>query len=169
MNASIVAIFGSIIPAPFAIPATEILRPPNETVAITVLGRVSEVIIARLAATLRSSEFESPAAASATPLATFSIGINSPILPVEQTNTCDFSQPIASAARAHILSASSSPRVPVQAFALPLLATIARIFGDAFRRAMSSNTGDAFTSFVVNTPAASAGVSETTRAKSRRS
>ena len=168
MKASIVAILGSIIPAPFAMPATDIFLPPNATVAMTVFGRVSEVMIARLAAALCSSESESFDAASAIPFATFSIGINSPILPVEHTRTSSLRQPAAAAASSHIFSASSEPRAPVHALALPLLATIARILGEASRRAMSSNTGEAFTSFVVNTPAASAGVSETTSAKSRR-
>ena len=101
-------------------------------------------------------------------MATFSMGINSPILPVEQTKTSSLRAPTAAAASSHILSASESPRVPVQALAFPLLATIARILGEASSLDISSNTGEAFTSFVVNTPAASAGVSDTTSAKSRR-
>ena len=55
------------------------------------------------------------------------MGIGRPITPVEQTATSQGFNPRISAMRVHSPLASSTPRAPVQAFALPLFATMARI------------------------------------------
>src|SRR5688572_23368476 len=83
----------------------------------------------------------------------FSIGIATPMRPVEQTSTCLALSPSAFPAAAHIRLACCNPGTPVQALALPLLATIARTSEDA-RFARETRTGAAFTLFVVNVPAA---------------
>ena len=56
----------------------------------------------------------------------FSMGIWTPIRPVEQTRTCRGLMPRAEAVAAVIRLADSMPTRPVQALAFPALATIAR-------------------------------------------
>jgi hypothetical protein len=64
---------------------------------------------------------------AAMPLATLSIGRWRPITPVESTSTWSGRQPSASAVAAAIVRASSMPRGPVTALALPALVITARI------------------------------------------
>src|SRR5581483_104302 len=56
IKASMVAIFGSIIPAPLAHPAIVTSAPPRRSCAEAVLGRVSVVMIARAKSSSPSAE-----------------------------------------------------------------------------------------------------------------
>ena len=114
-TASIVAMFGSSIAAPLAMPPT--VKPPPSTV--TSLGTVSVVIMA-----LAASPPPRACRAATTrgmPAAMTSIGNSKPIRPVEHTSTWSLSQPSDSALSAHMRWASASPCCPVAALALPLL------------------------------------------------
>ena len=71
-----------------------------------------------------------------------------------------------SAASAVMRRASAMPRGPVQALALPEQTTTPRT-SSAGRRSWQTRTGAALTRFCVKTPAAAAGRSLTTRARSR--
>ena len=117
---SIVAMFGSIIPAPFA--WAERVTPSR--VRVQCLDQRSVVEIASVKAAPPSGE--SAFAAASIPGSTLPIGIGSPITPVSATATCAVSRPSASAARSDIASASSKPFCPVSALALPELITAAR-------------------------------------------
>ena len=79
--------------------------------------------------------------------------------PVEATNTSEVLTPRASPVRCAVFSASFIPFRPLQAFAFPLFATIARTVRP-FSTSMSRSTGAAFTLFFVNTAAEVAGTSE---------
>ncbi len=82
---------------------------------------------------------------------TRTIGIGSPITPVEQTPTSVFFRSSAFAASSHIDFASWIPCKPVQAFAFPEFTMTARKF--PFRRFVCETLiGAAFTLFVVKTP-----------------
>ena len=85
--------------------------------------------------------------------------------PVEHTMICFSCRPSAPAVATHMRFAFSRPGTPVQAFALPAFATIARTSGEA-RRVRETRTGAAFTLFVVKVPAATAFVLETMSAMS---
>ena len=56
-----------------------------------------------------------------------SMGIATPMTPVDATSTCEVRIPSSAAARDAVSRASFSPRSPVQALAQPEFATIARI------------------------------------------
>src|SRR5437764_7449657 len=106
------------------------------------------------------------------PRTTFSIGIGTPIRPVEQTRTLAADGVLkldryfrssferASAVIRVIAFASRIPCAPVAAFALPEVTTIARANFSA-ERCRLIFTGAAQTWFVVNIPATVAGTSET--------
>ena len=77
-------------------------------------------------------------------MGTPSIGSGTPITPVEATATRSSWTPDAIAAAPCIRAASSSPRFPVAAFALPEFTTTARI-ASSRQRAWHSSTGAAST------------------------
>ena len=85
--------------------------------------------------------------------------------PVDMTSACSAFAPQASAAQAAICRASASPWSPVQALATPELIATTRIESLGVR-SRSIFTGAAHTRFLVYTPAATAGRSETTSDKS---
>ena len=99
------------------------------------------------------------------PATTSSIGSWVPITPVDATSTCEDGTPSAAPASATIVQALSRPAVPVQALAEPELVTIARA-RPPWIWARLTVTGAATTRLVVNTPAAVAGRSETSRVRS---
>ncbi len=127
IRASMVAMLGPIIAAPFARPQREISRPPICAERPAILWIVSVVSMPRAAATRASSSAPNWPAAWAIPWAIFSMGKNAPITPVESTRAWSAAAWQAAAARRAISSASRRPRSPVQALALPELATTARI------------------------------------------
>ena len=89
------------------------------------------------------------------------------MIPVDATSTSAASQPSCAAVSSTISSASASPWAPVQAFAFPEFATMARARPRA-TAARLSVTGAATTRFCVNTAAVLAGTSDTTSARSGR-
>ena len=117
---SIVAMSGSIIPAPLA--WAERVTPPARRVQR--FAQRSVVVIASEKALPPSAE--SRPAASSIPGSTAPIGIGTPITPVSATATCSVARPSAAAVRSHIASASAKPCSPVSALALPELTTAAR-------------------------------------------
>src|SRR3990172_3762080 len=113
MKASIVAIWGWIMPDPLAIPPTVMDTRPVVSRSATSLGRVSVVRIAAAAA--GPPPGDNCAAARAIPPRTRSIGSRAPITPVEATSTSASSRPSAPAGSAGIAFASSSPPAPPEA------------------------------------------------------
>ena len=99
------------------------------------------------------------------PATTSPIGSGWPITPVEATSTPELEMPSAAAVASTIDHASRRPLDPVQALALPELVTIACAAPD-WICARLTVTGAATTRLVVNTPAAVAGRSEASRARS---
>ena len=87
-----VARFGAIMPAPFAIPPTVHVASPTGNSTATSLGFVSVVMMARAASAPAWREMRRPA--SAMPARTFSIGRRTPMTPVEATSTSSTVQPI---------------------------------------------------------------------------
>ena len=149
MNASMVPMFGAIMPEPLQIPATE---KPSPRIRACFSTR-SVVMIARAAAASASSE---RASEPARPAACRSIRGRSryrPITPVEATPTSRSSTPRARPPIAAMAAASSRPRRPVWAFAQPEFATIPPSRPRRIRSIISS-IGGARTRFEVKTPAA---------------
>ena len=93
------------------------------------------------------------------------IGSRGPITPVEATSTCSRGTSSAMAAVSTISQASARPPSPVQALARPELVTIARAVPERIWVRLTI-TGAATTELSVNTPAAEAGDSESTSARS---
>ena len=150
MNDSIVAMFGSIMPAPFANPPIRTFFPSISHSTAISLANVSLVMMACAARLLPSAV---SAAGRAPMLASiFSIGSCTPMRPVEQTMTCRALIPSAFPAASAMRLAFSIPTRPVQAFALPALATIART-SPPRRCIIETRTGAAFTRFVVKVAA----------------
>ena len=108
-KASIVAMLGSIMPAPLAMPAMVTVFPSQTKRAVTDLGRVSEVRIALAERTPSAASRERRAAEALMPSATLAIGSSSPIRPVEQTRNASSGAPTAAAASFAIAAASASP------------------------------------------------------------
>ena len=127
------------------------------------LAKVSLVIMAAAHAALPLREGFS----AAMPWATRSIGMGTPIRPVEQTRTSFGFNPRRSAVSAHMVRASLRPFSPVQALAFPLLRITAR-FAPALRCSAEMRTGAALTLLVVKVAAEVAGDSEKTTATSSR-
>src|SRR3989338_439373 len=158
-----VAIFGAIIPAPFTIPASTAFLPFKEQVAEEILTKRSVVRIASAACKKKSSE--RAAAAFSIPLLMFSMGIATPIIPVEEGITSPGSIPSLAPTSRHIISASRTPLAPVHALALPLLTTTAWM-NPRLIRLIPTSTGAALTLLVVKSAAAVAGSSEKIKARS---
>ena len=166
MKPSIVAIIGSIIPEPLAIPPIRTVRPPIWISAAASLGNGSVVMMARAAADPWSLASPRNAAGSAARI--LSIGSATPITPVDATRTSATEHPTSRAVSAAMSRAARNPSSPVQALAHPLLTTIARATPPlALRCSRETRIGAASARFVVKTAAAVAGVSDTSRARSR--
>src|SRR5689334_3741401 len=168
MNPSIVAMFGSIIPDPFAIAPTT--NDPRDVVTRTEcsFGNGSVVMIARAA----SPPLPRASAEHACwiPGMTRSIGSPTPMTPVDATRTCSGGHPSASATCSVIRFAFASPSAPVHAFAHPLLTTMAHPTPCvASRCCLETSTGAACARFVVKIPAIEANVSVAMTARSRAS
>jgi hypothetical protein len=121
---SIVAMFGSIIPEPFAIPPTLNAPCGVSTTTACSLGNGSVVMMAR-AASLPFAGDSAPAAARM-PAMMRSILSVTPMTPVLATRTSSGVQPTAVAVSTAIMRACARPSSPVQAFAHPLFTTMAR-------------------------------------------
>ncbi|MNT34247.1 hypothetical protein D3C72_1702170 [compost metagenome] len=125
-NPNMVAMFGWIIPDPFAAPAIFTSRSSITRETQTSFLTKSVVRIAWENCSAPSSSALMTVGSPAIPLVTRSIFISSPITPVEATATSEGVTPSTLAASARIVYASASPCLPVQAFALPLFTTTAR-------------------------------------------
>ena len=166
---SIVAMFGWIIPTPFAIPVTVTV-----TGSPSAAGSTSDVVAAlrtesvvRRASAAASSPASSPLSAEyrlPTPASTRSSGSRVPMMPVDRWRTRCSSMPHAPATSRPTASWSVSPAAPVAAFAQPLVEMTAeakpkppRWSSDvAARLARDRFTGAAANAFGVNTAAAAA-------------
>ena len=122
------------------------------------------VMIARDAASPPSTDVS--ATASIMPTSMTSIGIGTPIMPVEALKTCCDGTFNSSEANQQIFSASLTPCSPVQAFAFPLFTTTALALPEV-SRAISTRTGAALNALVVNTPAIEHSTSDRIRARSK--
>ena len=165
-NASVVAMFGAIMPTPFADPPIVTVRPAMRIRAPACFGRVSVVRIARAKAASALGPAARRARALGMPGRTFSIGRKCPMTPVDATRTASEGQPISRATSPVISSASARPRAPVQTFAFPLEATTPRIVPRFARWARLTWTGAPVTLLVVKTAAALASTSQTRTARS---
>src|SRR6185503_6095004 len=163
-NASSVAMFGWIIPAPFATPPMRTVPAVRFSSRSATLGRVSVVMIARDVSSQPLSARTIPGSTAAIR----STGSLKPITPVLATATSYGEQLRTAAAASAIAIASRSPCSPVQAFALPEFTTIARSGPRSTWRRLTTH-GAAMTWLVVNTAAAVQGRSETMSATSKRS
>ncbi len=123
-NASIVAMFGWIIPAPFAIPTTLPRRPLHAKEARATFGPESVVRIACAAAS--TPDGERRACASGRAARIFRSGRTTPMTPVDATRTSRFGTRRRSAAASRTRRAASRPGFPVTAFAQPAFTTTAR-------------------------------------------
>ena len=157
-HTSMVARLGAIMPTPLPMPPRVHPLPSTPTS----LETVSVVIIAVAASLPAAPSFVT----DSIPASTLSMGMGSPIRPVEHTATSVPATPSACAVASAIACASLSPWAPLHAFALPALMTSAWsdpsaiIFCDHF-------TGAALTRLRVKTPAAlNSGPSLTTSAMS---
>jgi hypothetical protein len=161
MAASMVAMFGWIIPAPLAIPsnvAAPTWRPAT-------FGRVSVVMIARDAASQPCAL--NSAAARLRPAAILFMSRRGPITPVDITAQVRGGSPRLCSADSASACASCMPRSPVQALAIPALIASARNpAGFSARRARSYSTGAAAKRLRVKVAAAVQGRSLTSTARS---
>ena len=124
IKVSIVAMFGQIMPEPLAIAPIRTSLPPSSIFSPKLLAWVSVVIMAFEASGLPSTD--NFPTASLMPAVILSMGRLTPITPVEATNTSSAAQPICSAAIFAVSFAAFIPVSPVQAFAQPAFATMAR-------------------------------------------
>ena len=165
-KASVVAMFGAIMPAPFATPTTRALVfGPSGTRCSARFSKRSVVMIARTKSSSPSAR--APRTSRGVACTMRSIGSGCPITPVDATSTRFLSQPMARAAYSAIAAASNTPLSPVQALALPLLTMMARAT-PALTLLSDSSTGAARTRFWVNTAAVGTSSSATTSPRSGR-
>ena len=153
-NASIVAMFGASMPAPFAMAPT--VKPSARTSAS--LGTVSVVMMARAAA---AADSDPPARAPTIPRMfgpTSMMGNGMPINPVWQIRTCSGRAPMPRAVSVHSRVAASRPGSPVAALAFPEVRTTPATWpAVASRWLRLSWTGAAAARLDVKTPAAGTG------------
>ena len=123
-KASIVAMSGAIMPAPFAKPLIRTLALPSFTAALASFGNVSVVMMA-FAASSHACACARFARSSSTPL-NFEASSGSPITPVEARKISPVEQPAAFAASFAVNATCAFPVLPVKALALPELTTSAR-------------------------------------------
>ena len=164
ITASIVAMFGAIMPAALG-HAPRAAAPPVDLEGDGGLLREGVGRHDRLGG-IRAVSLSRASAASAMPSSTRSTGSGTPMTPVEQTSTSSSAQPSATATACAIALASASPCAPVHAFALPALMTTAAAVPEAMC-ARDTSTGAAATWFVVNRAAAATGSLGATRARGR--
>jgi hypothetical protein len=163
-----VAMSGWIIPAPLHTPAT-VAGPPSSKRAPASFWNASVVWMAPRKRRPASGSGESCASAWVMPARTLSIGSLRPMTPVEQTTTSSVRHDRARATCSHMATASRWPCSPVQAFALPLFTTTARMRPPLFWRCSRlTPTGAAANRFWVKMPAALMGASATSSATSGR-
>ena len=122
-TASIVAMFGASMAAPFAMPPTT--KPSASMTTCLVLVSVVKMALAATAA--QAGDDPRPAKRIGKAAAIFSTSRRVPIVPVEQTRTFSGATASARAASSHVSSAASRPGAPVAAFAYPLLRTTAAV------------------------------------------
>ena len=146
---------GPIMPEPLAIPPMAMVAPFDSSCTAQVFGTRSVVRIACAAAAPPSSD--KAAAAASIPAETVSIGRCSPMTPVDDTRISSVDSPSAAAACPAIAAASSRPRCPVQALALPLLTTTARMVSHRSSSSRPCTTGAATIRLAVNAAATVAG------------
>ncbi len=157
---------GSIMPAPLAMPPTRKVPAGVVTDTAADFGALSVVMIARAASACAA--LESAFAASPAPLRSLSRSSWTPMTPVDATSTCSGAHPTMDATKSAELRATARPSGPVHALAQPLLTTTARARPPLRARcSRDTSTGAASALLVVNTPAAAAGASATTSARSR--
>ena len=153
-----VHIFGCIIPDPLHIPPSVTSVPSTKKRTAISLRCVSVVIIASAAVCPASNVSAFAAASNFIPSLIRSIGICIPITPVEPINTafcgiCNSSEAASASSLQYAI-----PCTPVPAFATPAFTTTACANGLFSTISLSHRTGAAFTTFVVNVPAAWHGV-----------
>ena len=157
-KASMVHILGWIMPLPLAMPPTVTVFPESSTVTAACLEWVSVVMMASAASRPASSVSESAPASAFTPSVIRSMGSCIPITPVDATRTESSGIPSASAAACAVCLQYCLPCSPVHALAIPELATTAWTAAFFSTISRSQTTGAAFTTLLVNTPAARHGV-----------
>mmetsp|Transcript_34535 Transcript_34535/g.58013 ORF Transcript_34535/g.58013 Transcript_34535/m.58013 type:complete len:313 (+) Transcript_34535:603-1541(+) len=157
---SMVAMLGWIMPDPLAHPPIVISTPPIMTLSAVLLEARSVVVMA-VAAFRPSSSVAPKASTSAGSAATISfILMRLPITPVDSIIT-SFGLIFSSAAIASAdATASSHPGTPVAALAWPALIRMARMVSFSAMRFLQYVTGAAHTTFLVNAPPTTHGVSQ---------
>ena len=164
-KASMVAMFGAIMPEPLAIPAIRTGVRSIWVWATAPLGNVSVVMIADAAAAQLSAS--RPATSSGTTGSIRPASSTTPITPVEASITWSAGTPRAAPAASAVRRAASAPGAPVKLLAQPALQTRARTRPpSASSAARHQSTGAEPTPCLVNTPAA---VAPGSKAMSRRS
>src|SRR5271167_2208292 len=159
-NASMVAMFGWIMPAPLAQPTRCTRLPAILKEALAVLGRVSVVQMASESSANERAEGRWWRVTIGRARRILSRGSGTPITPVEQTKNSCGSQFRRLAASFTVRSAAAWPAAPVVQLALPALTTTARMRPlEDLRCWREITTGAATTRFCVKTAAAEAGTS----------
>ena len=121
--ASMVAIEGASIAAPFAMPPTVTFVPSASSTRSRASLRTVSVV--RMASAARSPCAPSVSASSGMPASMGAMGSGTPMRPVEHTSTSSGAHPRLSAVSSHIRRASRRPFSPVAALAFPELSTTA--------------------------------------------
>ena len=156
---------GWIIPEPLAMPPMRTRRPPNRASRAICLSTRSVVRIARAAASPPS--LARAATSGSRPAMRVSIGIGTPITPVEQMSTSSAAKSSRWARAAVAARLSARPRSPVQALAWPELVSTARARPPlAASRSAQRSTQAARTNEVVKLPAQTAPSGASSRERS---
>ena len=150
-KASMVAMFGAIMPEPLAMPAMFTATPSISQLAPAPFGNVSVVMIAAAA----SGQFTGARLRFGRAAAIFTSSSTTPMTPVEAASISRVSTPMcapaASSARLH----AASPAGPVKELAQPALTSSPRAPPrPAASACLHQSVGAEPTAFVVNTPAA---------------
>ena len=165
---SMVAMLGWIIPDPLPMPPILTTRPPPRSTSTAIVLRTRSVVqMAVAAASATSSSARRFAASAGMPAVNSSILMRWPMTPVDSTSTSGRDPQRTPPRSAAVARLSSMPRDPVAAFACPAFTSTARAVSDASTISRQYNTGAAAKTFVVNTPAKTAGSSATTSAHPR--
>src|SRR5882672_9807231 len=150
-----VAIFGWIMPEPFAMPRIVMSWPAILICAEAALERVSVVGMAWAKAWAEASVAARAASRLGSLLMILSAGSGTPMMPVDDGNTSFGRNPKARAASLHTSSHAVFPAGPVAQLALPELMRMARMRPlELLRLARPTSTGAATTRFLVKTAAA---------------
>ena len=113
------------MPEPLHMPPKVTVFPLISKVTAISFSTVSVVMMALAASVPPSRVWDFAAASFRMPSVILSTGICLPMTPVEATRTDSAGMPSSSAAHLHSASQQSSPSFPVQALAMPELATTA--------------------------------------------